>query len=129
MSLRIIKAGLMDTIQDGGRWGHACLGVNPGGSMDRMAAYRINALLGKDLNAPVLEMHFPPATMEFTKPAIIAIGGADCSPRIDGDPVQRFQPIHVKAGAKLEWGKPVEGRWCYLGVTPELKLQEWLGSF
>ena len=59
MSLQIIKAGLLDTIQDQGRYGYQHLGINPGGAMDRYAAQLAIALLGKDLNSPVIEMHFP----------------------------------------------------------------------
>lgn len=30
MSIRIIKAGILDTIQDQGRYGYRHLGINPG---------------------------------------------------------------------------------------------------
>ena len=38
MSIRVIKKGLLDTIQDRGRYGYQHLGINPGGAMDRVAA-------------------------------------------------------------------------------------------
>src|SRR6476620_10325007 len=59
MSLKICKAGLLDTVQDGGRYGFQHLGINPGGAMDRFAASLANALLGKKPEAPVIEMHYP----------------------------------------------------------------------
>lgn len=57
MSLTISKAGLLDTVQDNGRYGFQQQGINPGGAMDRFSASLANALLGNALNAPVIEMH------------------------------------------------------------------------
>ena len=59
MSLSIIKAGVLIPIQDLGSYGVQHLGINPGGAMDRFSAQLANALLGKDLNSPVIEIHFP----------------------------------------------------------------------
>ncbi|MDB5208334.1 MAG: biotin-dependent carboxyltransferase family protein, partial [Flavisolibacter sp.] len=61
MSLKIIRAGLLDTIQDLGRYGHQHQGINPGGAMDCFSAVLANALLGKELASPVIELHFPAA--------------------------------------------------------------------
>ena len=86
MSLKIIKTGLLDTIQDGGRYVVAHLGVGPGGAMDRLSAAMANALLGKDPRAPVLEMHFPAAVMELDAPTVFAITGADFRRALMGCP-------------------------------------------
>jgi antagonist of KipI len=59
MSLKIIKAGVLDTIQDPGRYGFQYLGINPGGTMDRFAAQVVNMLTGNDSSEPVVELHFP----------------------------------------------------------------------
>ena len=48
MSLKIIKAGVLDTIQDLGRYGFQYLGINPGGAMDRFAAQVVNMAQIKD---------------------------------------------------------------------------------
>jgi len=58
MGIRIIKAGLADSIQDLGRYGYQHLGIPPGGAMDTIAAGIANALLGNPITEPVLEMHF-----------------------------------------------------------------------
>src|SRR5258706_59641 len=59
MSLKIIKAGILDTIQDMGRYGNQHLGINPAGAMDKYAMQVTNILLGNKLNEAVIEMHFP----------------------------------------------------------------------
>ncbi len=79
MSLQIIRAGILDTIQDSGRYGYQHLGINPGGAMDRFSAQLSNALIGKDLNAPVIELHFPAASFLFKKSSVICLAGADFS--------------------------------------------------
>ena len=65
MSLRIIKAGILDTIQDNGRYGYQHLGVNPGGAMDAYSSQLGNALIGELLHGAVIEMHFPASTILF----------------------------------------------------------------
>jgi antagonist of KipI len=65
MNLRIIKAGVLDTIQDLGRYGHQHLGINPGGAMDKLSAQLANILVGNDPKEPVIEMHFPAAAFFF----------------------------------------------------------------
>ena len=44
LNLRIIKAGVLDTVQDMGRYGWQHLGINPGGAMDKLSAKVANIL-------------------------------------------------------------------------------------
>src|SRR5881275_319194 len=102
MSLRILKAGVCDTIQDTGRYGFQHLGINPGGVMDRFSAGLANALLGKDLHAPVLEMHFPSMRIRFEDPTVICITGGDFTPTIDGAPIPVNHPVAVNKNTVLK---------------------------
>ncbi|MGV3528010.1 MAG: biotin-dependent carboxyltransferase family protein [Flavisolibacter sp.] len=129
MSLKIIKAGLLDTIQDGGRYGAAHLGVGPGGAMDRLSASIANALLGKELTAPVLEMHFPAAVMELDAPTVFVLTGADFSPRINGLPIPLNQPICITEDAVLSFEKKMTGARCYLAMLNEWNLPLWMNSY
>ena len=128
MSLRIIKAGILDTIQDLGRHGFQHLGINPNGAMDRLSARTANALLGKDLNAPVLEVHFPAAQILFETDTIIAITGADFAPVINGKPVPRDHPLVVAANSLLQFQKPVSGMRAYIATFPDIIVDKWLNS-
>ena len=65
MSFKIIKAGVLYTIQDPGRYGFQYLGINPGGAMDRFAAEVVNMLTGNDTSEPVVELHFPSSIFLF----------------------------------------------------------------
>jgi antagonist of KipI len=56
---------VLDTIQDSGRYGYQYLGINCNGAMDRFSMQLANALLGKELGAPVVEIHFPSSKILF----------------------------------------------------------------
>ncbi|HEY0066686.1 MAG TPA: biotin-dependent carboxyltransferase family protein [Flavisolibacter sp.] len=128
MSLKIIRAGILDTVQDLGRRGYQHLGINPGGAADRFSAALANALLGNELNSPVLELHFPAASLLFSKPAAVCITGADFSPTLNGEALPVGHPFIVAQGQSLRFLRPVAGARCYVAVWNGLKADEWLGS-
>lgn len=129
MSIQIIKAGLCDSLQDYGRTGYRHLGIQPGGVMDRFAAAVSNLLVGKPMEAPLLECHFPAATMLIERDCLLAIGGADFSPTLNDEPFQNWQPAIVRAGTILEFKKWIRGAWVYISFRETLKLQPWLNSY
>src|SRR5690348_5327335 len=129
MSLKIIKAGLLDTVQDLGRHGFGHQGINPSGAMDRFSASLGNALLGKELNAPVIEMHFPAAKIHFQTEAVICLAGADFTPLIDGNEIHIHQPVAVNKNAVLSFTRIRNGARCYLALLNELRIESWLNSY
>jgi antagonist of KipI len=128
MSVQIIKAGIMDTIQDGGRCGYQHLGINPSGAMDRFAMQAANLLVGNDPAEAVVELHFPASIFLFGYPALIAIGGANFSASINGDPVPHLHPLWVNKNDVLQFQKPVEGARACLAIAGGLNIEPWLGS-
>jgi antagonist of KipI len=129
MSLQIIKAGILDTIQDQGRYGFQHLGINPSGAMDRYAAQLSNALLGKELNAAVIEIHFPAPQILFQKETLICITGADFSPMIDPKKIPINRPIAINKNTVLQFKKKSSGARCYLSVVHDFDLEKWLKSY
>lgn len=129
MSLKIIKAGVFDTIQDVGRYGFQHLGINPGGAMDRFAAQAVNVLVGNCVTEPVIEMHFPASIFLFEQEALIALGGADFSATINGDEIPEWQPMIIAKNSVLQFQKWKEGARCYLGVREKLNIEKWLDSY
>ncbi len=128
MSVEVIKPGIADSIQDGGRFGYQHLGINPNGAMDLNAMQIANALVGNKLNEAVMEMTFPTAVIRFHLPALISICGADFSPKLNGKNISIHQPVFVTADSELKLTKHINGTWCYLAVQGGFKLSEWLGS-
>ena len=128
MGLRIIKAGIADSIQDLGRYGYQQLGIPPGGVMDRIAATIANTLVGNHLKEPVLEMHFPSATILFETSMMIALTVADFGAEINGKEVLINQPILVPALSELRFTKKKMGSKVYLSVEDGFETDKWLGS-
>jgi antagonist of KipI len=128
MSLKIIKAGLLDTVQDKGRTGYRHLGINPSGCMDIFSAQLSNALLGKKLESPVIEMHFPASAFLFQQATIACLAGANFSANINDQPVPLHQPFLIKENSLLEFSGLINGAHCYLSILHDLQADEWLHS-
>lgn len=128
MSLQIVKAGVLDTIQDHGRYGYQQLGINPGGVMDRYAASIANFLADNEADTALFELHFPASSFLFQKPALIAISGADFCPTINGKVVSINKPILINKDSLLEFKKNKSGNRAYLAIHKGLQIESWLHS-
>ncbi len=115
MGIRVLEAGLYTTVQDAGRSGYRRWGIGRGGALDGLAASLLNILLGNPPEAALLEMHFPAPRLRFEQAAVIAIGGADFDPTLDGRPLANWQRHAVQPGQQLAFRQPRRGRWAYLG--------------
>lgn len=129
MSLRIIKGGLQDTVQDLGRYGYQNLGINPGGVMDKLAAQTANALVGNDSNEAVIEVHFPAAEFIFEQAALISICGADFKASINGEEVPCLQPVLLSKYSILQFYHLRAGARAYIAVQGGLDLPKWFNSY
>ncbi len=129
MSLKIIRQGVLDTVQDLGRYGYQYLGINTNGVMDQFSAQLSNALLGKILSAPVIEIHFPASQFLFEKETIICITGADFLPFINDQSIPLDHPVAVSKGAILKFDKLRTGARCYLSFLNDFDMCKWLNSY
>ncbi|MBL7774761.1 MAG: biotin-dependent carboxyltransferase family protein, partial [Saprospiraceae bacterium] len=128
MSLRVEKAGLLDTVQDAGRYGFACQGINPSGAMDPAALALANFLVGNAAETAALECHFPAPALRFEQAVLFALSGADFNPVLNGVPVAVHRPLWAPAGALLQFKKRNTGARGYLAVRGGFDLPAWLGS-
>ena len=128
MSIKIIKKGLADSIQDHGRYGYQHLGIPPTGCMDYFSAWLANKILGNNLYDAVFEFHFPSSQIIFEKEYSICITGANFVPVINDKSVELYKPIRVNANDTLKMLQPIEGRTSYLAVNGQMNDHFWLGS-
>ncbi len=128
MSLTVIKLGLLDTVQDLGRFGYSHWGINPGGSMDTYASKVANLLVGNNIGEAVIEIHFPGPQILFNQNALIAITGADFSPLINEQPLNLWQPTVVRKNTVLQFPKLKYGAICYLAIHGGLCIEKWVNS-
>lgn len=129
MSLKILKAGLLDSIQDMGRFGYQHVGINPTGCMDNFAAAIANSLVSNDTNEAVIEIHFPGPSILFEQTAMIAITGADLNATIDGKTIPINHPVIVNKDMILQFQSVKDKSRCYVSVKGGLDLDKWLNSY
>ena len=128
MSISILKSGILTTFQDTGRNGFRRFGINPNGAMDRRAARLINILLGNAETEAVLEMHFPAPILKFEEDALIALGGADFSARLNEKPIENWRPIFAAKNDCLSFPERKSGARIYLAARGGFAAEKWLES-
>lgn len=129
MNVRVIKAGVLDTLQDLGRYGWQHLGINPGGAMDKRSAQVANILVGNNRADAVIEFHFPAAELFFEEPALIAIYGADFSAHINAEEIPFGQPVLINKYSILQFYGIKKGARAYLAVHGGFDIPQWLNSY
>lgn len=128
MPVKVIKPGLLTTIQDLGRPGYFHLGIPIGGAMDRMAMRAANLLVGNDEGAAGLEAVFMGPELEFTEDATVAVTGADMPVFIDEVEQPGWTALTVKAGQRLGFGYLKSGARAYIGISGGIDTPPALGS-
>ena len=71
--IKVLKSGVLLTIQDFGREGYRHLGVSKAGSLDPIAQIIANRLLNNNDNDAVLEITVGLCELEFTCDTVIAL--------------------------------------------------------
>ena len=128
MSIKIIKAGAISTLQDAGRFGHRNIGVGSGGAMDVFAMTVANYLCGNGGQQPVIEINFPAPQILFEEDAVISLAGADFDATINDNNVPVWRTLLVKKDAVLKFKQPLSGAKLYLAVHGGWQEQQWLNS-
>lgn len=129
MNLRIIKGGILDTIQDLGRYHYQYLGINPTGAMDRLSAQIANVLVGNHRHEAVIELHFPASEFFFEQSALIAVTGADFSATVNAETIPVSQPVLVSKYSILQFHRLQYGARAYLAIRGGLDIPAWLNSY
>jgi biotin-dependent carboxylase-like uncharacterized protein len=85
--------------------------------MDLPALATLDALLGNDTASAAIEWALTGGEIEFTAPAMIAIGGAECDAQLDGSEMERYRVYRAASGSTLSIREIVRGRFGYLAVA------------
>jgi antagonist of KipI len=128
MSLRVLRPGVLATVQDLGRPGLQHLGVVPGGAMDPIAHRIANALVGNRAELATLEIAVLGPELEIGCDALVALHGARFGAEIDGRALPHSRPVLVPAGVRLRLGRATRGCFGYLAVAGGLAVEPVLGS-
>ncbi len=128
MTLRVVRPGMLTTVQDHGRTGLAHLGVPRAGALDRPAMDLANRLVGNPVGSAVLETTGDGVGLLAERDLLVAVTGAPCPVRLAGRQVAPGTAIRVPAGSEIEVGPPWWGLRSYLAVSGGVRVDPVLGS-
>ena len=127
-AVRVVRAGALTTLQDGGRPGFAHLGVPRSGALDRAAHRLANRLVGNPETAPVLETTMDGVGLAFATDAVVAVTGAYAPVLLDGRDAAWSLAVSVRAGQTLDVGPARQGVRNYVAVSGAWAAPLTLGS-
>ncbi|MGG0716790.1 biotin-dependent carboxyltransferase family protein [Robertmurraya massiliosenegalensis] len=127
-SITIEKSGMLTTIQDLGREAYQSYGISIGGAMDKWAFRIGNILVGNDENTAAIEFALIGPKLRFHGEGYLAITGADCSPKLNGEKLAMWKVIHVEDGDILSFGRNKDGCYTYVAIAGGIDVNEVLGS-
>lgn len=128
MGFRVLKAGMLTTVQDLGRTGYQSQGFGVSGVMDVRSFKIANLLLDNPENEAALEITLIGPTLEFTSATIIAITGGDFQPMINKKPAPMYTAIYMNKGDILEFQSARTGSRAYIAFSSYLDIPVIMGS-
>jgi len=116
--LEVVKPGLETSVQDlPGRIGFWEQGFPPSGPMDIWSFRLANLLVGNSPETAALECQILGPSLKASADSVIAITGADMTPKIDGKPVPLWTSLEIRAGQLLDLGVVAKGARSYLAFA------------
>ncbi|MGE6596368.1 biotin-dependent carboxyltransferase family protein [Bacillus proteolyticus] len=128
MDVEILHAGMFTTVQDLGRSHYQQYGVPVGGAMDKNALRLINMLVGNEENEAGLEITIMGPKLLIKKTTLLAIGGADMEPLLNGERIPLWRPILAEEGSMLCLGKAKSGCRAYVTFAGGINIDRTMGS-
>lgn len=128
LSIRVLKPGLMTTLQDGGRIGHQAFGVPVSGPMDHAAAQRSNTLVGNAPQTTLMEITIMGPVLEINKACTLALTGGLIQAQFEGQDLPMNQTIHLNHGGILKLGRIHRACRSYLSIAGDWAVKSWLDS-
>jgi len=126
--LRVLKPGILTTVQDLGRYGYQQYGISPSGAMDYYSMQVANILAGNPAGEAALEISFAGPVVEALEDVALAICGGEFSPQIAGHTVPMWQSFMLKKGQILEIGQSGRGARAYLAIAGGIDVPVVMGS-
>ncbi|EEL98828.1 Regulator of kinase autophosphorylation inhibitor [Bacillus mycoides DSM 2048] len=119
---------MFTTVQDLGRFHYQQYGVPVGGAMDKNALRMINMLVGNEENEAGLEITIMGPKLLIKKTTLLAIGGADMEPLLNGERIPLWHPILAEEGSMLCLGKAKSGCRAYVTFAGGININRTMGS-
>ncbi|GAB3443342.1 biotin-dependent carboxyltransferase family protein [Streptomonospora sediminis] len=127
-AVEVVHTGVLTTVQDTGRRGHAALGVGGSGAADRVAYALANRLLANPEGTAALEATMGGLALRARGSVTAAVTGAPCPVTIDGRGAATDTVLHLSDGAELRLAAPPTGLRSYVAVRGGFDVAPVLGS-
>lgn len=128
MSLEVVEANGLVTVQDSGRKAWRKFGVPASGPMDLFAFQAANRLAGNPGDYAGFEIGLGDAVFQPRQDGVIAVTGAGYQLSISGWEFPLWGSFFVRAGWRIHLKKVDGGMWAYLAVTGGVQTPPVLGS-
>jgi antagonist of KipI len=126
--LEILEPGFLTTVQDAGRVGWARYGVPPSGPLDTAAFRAANRLVGNPPDAAGLEITLTGPTLRCSRPALVAVCGAEFALWAGSIPVPTWHAVFLRAGDLLRFGERRSGARATLAIDGGIAVPRFLDS-
>ena len=127
-NLKVIRSGMLTTIQDLGRWGYQASGVPVAGPMDLYSHRLANRLVGNEDDAAALEITMIGPEIEAVGTVVCAVAGAEFEILAGGRRVPPRRAFELRSGARLRVGQRIAGARATIAVRGGLDVPPVLGS-
>ena len=128
MQIRIIKPGLLSTVQDLGRHLYRSQAVPVSGAMDTLSARIANKAVGNPDDAAVIEFTYGGAEFKTETAILIAYAGDGAVLKSGTQVLPAERPIFIPSDTKLHLENNPAGSRTYLSVSGGWDVPEVLGS-
>ena len=128
MSLSVVSAGFLTTVQDQGRVGFRNIGVSLGGAADAHALRVANLLVGNEPSAAGLEVTLGGLRLRFGDTRLVAWCGGGFGVRAGGLQLSAGRAAVMKAGDELSIDRPVVGCRAWLAISGGIEVPVVMGS-
>ncbi len=126
--LKVVAAGPLSTIQDGGRHGYQRYGVSVAGAFDPLYLAAANALVGNPAGEGAIELTMTGDGYEVAADGLRLALAGDFDLTIDGEPAAAWRSHTLARGQVVRVGVARSGLRAYLAVAGGFALVPQLGS-
>jgi len=127
MSLEVLVANGLATIQDSGRIGWRKFGVPTSGAMDTFAFRATNLLAGNDPNCAAIEIGLGDITFRALRDCVVSVAGVGFGLSVYIWDFPLWSSYYIRAGWTIRLTKLDFGMWVYLSMAGGVQTSPLLG--
>ena len=128
LTLKVVRPGMLTTVQDLGRWGEQSMGVPVGGPMDEYSHVLANQLVGNPRHAASLEVTLIGPELEAAGDVTCAVAGAVFELNAGARDVPMHAAFALRNGQRLRFGARAAGARATLAVRGGIDVPAVFGS-